>query len=354
MALLTRGRQSPNAPPIEAERANALLSVQELHTRFYTKSGVVQAVNGVSFDLHRGERMAVVGESGSGKSVMAMSLLRLVSHPGRIVSGDVQLNGRSILELSSNELNKVRGKEVAMVFQDPMTSLNPVMRIADQLLPPMMRHLGLTPAEARERGLELLRLVGIPDEASRLNSYPHELSGGMRQRVLIAIALSCKPDLILADEPTTALDVTIQAQIVALLKKLAEETGAAVLFVTHDMGLVARFAQKVAVMYAGRFVEYGPIRDVFANPQHPYTRGLLRSIPSMTGPKSARLAQIEGAPPDMKSLGTGCPFVARCPEAISICATDLPQLSERARGHKAACWLRPAVVERDDLVAVAD
>jgi peptide/nickel transport system ATP-binding protein len=318
--------------------------VRDLETRFFTRTGAVHAVNGVSFDLARGERMAVVGESGSGKSVMAMSLMRLVAHPGRIVDGEVMLNGRDVLDVSPKELQQLRGGEMAMVFQDPMTSLNPVMRIEDQLVPPMMRHLGFTRNEARERALEMLRLVGIPDEASRLRSYPHELSGGMRQRVLIAIALSCKPDLILADEPTTALDVTIQAQIVSLLKQLAEDTGAAVLFVTHDLGLVARFAQKVAVMYAGRFVEYGPIREVFASPQHPYTRGLLRSIPPMTGTRGERLAQIEGAPPDMKALGEGCPFIARCPDATSRCATERPPLTSRGLNHSAACWVTDTTV----------
>jgi peptide/nickel transport system ATP-binding protein len=316
-----------------------VLRVSGLETRFFTKTGVVNAVNGVTFDLQPGERMAIVGESGSGKSVMAMSLLRLVSYPGRIVAGDVEINGRSIMELTPKELNRVRGREVAMVFQDPMTSLNPVIRVGDQLMPPMMRHLGLTQHEARERALELLRTVGIPDEASRLNSYPHELSGGMRQRVLIAIALSCKPDLILADEPTTALDVTIQAQIVALLKRLAEDSGAAVLFVTHDLGLVARFAQKVAVMYAGRFVEYGPVGDIFANPQHPYTRGLLESIPPMTGAKLDRLPQIEGAPPNLKELGDGCAFANRCPLVETRCTAERPPLTQRGPAHTAACWV---------------
>jgi peptide/nickel transport system ATP-binding protein len=281
--------------------------------------------------------MAVVGESGSGKSVMAMSLLRLVAYPGRIVAGEVELNGRSVLDLPMNELNRVRGKEVAMVFQDPMTSLNPVMRIEDQMVAPMMRHLSLSAAAAREKAIDLLRVVGIPDPEARLRSYAHELSGGMRQRVLIAIALSCEPGLLIADEPTTALDVTIQAQIVALLQKLTEERGTAVLFVTHDMGLVARFAQKVAVMYAGRFVEMGAARDVFANPQHPYTRGLLHSIPSLTGSRSERLAQIEGTPPDMKAPPPGCPFAPRCPLAESRCAIVRPELTDRGRGHFAAC-----------------
>jgi len=323
-----------------------VLRVSGLETRFFTKSGVVNAVNGVSFDLQPGERMAVVGESGSGKSVMAMSLLRLVSYPGRIAAGDIEINGRSIMGLTVKELNKVRGREVAMVFQDPMTSLNPVIRIGDQLIPPMLRHLGLSQHEAHERALELLRTVGIPDEANRLNSYPHELSGGMRQRVLIAIALSCKPDLILADEPTTALDVTIQAQIVALLKRLAEDTGAAVLFVTHDLGLVARFAQKVAVMYAGRFVEYGPVGEIFANPQHPYTRGLLESIPPMTGPKLERLTQIDGAPPDLKALGNGCAFASRCPLVETRCTVERPPLTLRGTAHSAACWVTDAANRR--------
>ena len=343
-----------NKHSIEHQRTDTVLKVTDLETSFFTKSGVVKAVNGVSFELKQGERMAIVGESGSGKSVMAMSLLRLVSYPGRIVGGDVELNGRSLLDLNSKELGKVRGREAAMVFQDPMTSLNPVMRVEDQMVPSMMRHLLLTQHQAHDRAVELLAQVGIPDAANRLRTYPHELSGGMRQRVLIAIALSCKPDLILADEPTTALDVTIQAQIVALLKDLAEQTGAAVLFVTHDLGLVARFAQKVAVMYAGKFVEYGPIKDVFANPQHPYTRGLLSSIPSIDGEKVERLTQIEGSPPDLRNLPPGCPFMPRCPEATSLCAASLPELTERGTNHVAACFMTdPTTAKRGEPVGNA-
>jgi peptide/nickel transport system ATP-binding protein len=338
------------ATPV-ARGTDYVLRVQNLETKFFTKTGIVNAVNGVSFDLKKGERLAIVGESGSGKSVMAMSLLRLVSYPGQIVGGDVEINGRNILELSTQELNAVRGRKAAMVFQDPMTSLNPVIRVEEQMIPSMRRHLGLSNSEARARALELLRQVGIPDEESRLRAYPHELSGGMRQRVLIAIALSCKPDLILADEPTTALDVTIQAQIVSLLKQLSDETGAAVLFVTHDMGLVARFAQKVAVMYAGRFVEYGPIREVFANPQHPYTRGLLSSIPSLTGDRSQRLTQIDGVPPDMRELGNGCAFAARCGVALPLCTEERPPLTERGTDHPAACWVTEPAVIGGDLVA---
>jgi len=333
------GLRAPVSITVQSETdAYPLLSVRGLETRFFTRNGVAHAVNGVSFDLARGERMAVVGESGSGKSVMSMSLIGLVSHPGRVVGGEVYLNGRNLLEVSSAELNGVRGKEVAMVFQDPMTSLNPVIRVGEQIIPPMVRHLGLSHEEARERALDLLRQVGIPDEVSRLRAYPHELSGGMRQRVLIAIALSCRPDLILADEPTTALDVTIQAQIVALLKQLSDETGTAVLFVTHDLGLVARFAQKVAVMYAGQFVEYGPIREVFADPQHPYTRGLLSSIPSLSGERDRRLTQIEGVPPDLRDLGPGCPYAPRCPLATPACAAERPLLTPRGPDHLAACW----------------
>jgi peptide/nickel transport system ATP-binding protein len=348
MALL-KTRPWTEPPP---KRPDRLLGVRDLETRFFTQAGEVHAVNGVSFELLRGERMAIVGESGSGKSVTAMSLIGLVARPGRIVAGDVELNGRSLVDMEPGELNRVRGKEVAMVFQDPMTSLNPVIRIENQIIPPMQRHLGISYREARERALELLRQVGIPDEAGRLRAYPHELSGGMRQRILIAIALSCKPDLIIADEPTTALDVTIQAQIVALLKRLSDETGTAVLFVTHDLGLVARFAQRVAVMYAGRFVEYGRIGDVFANPQHPYTQGLLSSIPSISGPRTERLAQIEGFPPDLRDLGPGCPYAPRCPLAEPACAAERPELTERGPEHVAACWVTQRKVEERGVHAV--
>ena len=348
MAFLRSKQLAQPAVPTEVE-AKPLLRVQDLETRFFTRTGVVHAVNGVSFDLAHGERMAIVGESGSGKSVMSMSLIGLVSHPGRVVGGEVDLNSRSLLDITPQQMNHVRGKEVAMIFQDPMTSLNPVIRVEDQIIPPMMRHLGLTRDQARERSLELLRQVGIPDEESRLRAYPHELSGGMRQRVLIAIALSCRPDLLLADEPTTALDVTIQAQIVALLRQLSDETGTAVLFVTHDMGLVARFAHKVAVMYAGRFVEYGPIHDVFANPQHPYTRGLLGSIPSLTGARNQRLTQIDGVPPDLRELGPGCPYAPRCPLATAACARQRPELTQRGPDHLAACWATDKSTSRGEL-----
>lgn len=321
----------------EVGYAGPLLEVEDLQISFFARRGQVKAVGGVSFTLERGERMAVVGESGSGKSVMTMGLMKLVAHPGRIVNGSVRLKGRDILPFSDRELNKVRGREVSMVFQDPMTSLNPVMRVEDQMIPPMMRHLGLSRSEAQARAIELLAQVGIPGPELRVKAYPHELSGGMRQRVLIALALSCKPDLVLADEPTTALDVTIQAQIIALMKDLAAQTGTSVIFVTHDLGLVARFAQKVAVMYAGRIVEFGTTQQIYKSPRHPYTRGLLKSIPSTVGERVDRLLQIPGSPPDLNDLGPGCPFAARCTEVLNHCWQERPELTVREPGHTAAC-----------------
>ena len=319
--------------------SNTLLEVDDLQVKFFTQRGTVHAVNNVSFTLERAERMAIVGESGSGKSVMTMSLLRLVAHPGRIVGGRVTLAGRDILSLSERELKQVRGRQAAMVFQDPMTSLNPVMRVGEQMVAPMVRHLGLSKTDAKHRAVELLGQVGIPGPELRISAYPHELSGGMRQRVLIALALSCRPGLILADEPTTALDVTIQAQIIVLLRELAEQTGTSVIFVTHDLGLVARFAQKVAVMYGGRIVEFGPTDRIFANPQHPYTQGLLKSIPTTAGERVDRLVQIPGSPPDLREPGTGCSFAPRCPHVMSRCSDERPGLALRETGHTTACWI---------------
>ncbi|MFN0073122.1 MAG: ABC transporter ATP-binding protein, partial [Chloroflexota bacterium] len=316
-----------------------VLSVQGLTTSFASRRGDVNAVSDVTFSMARGERLAIVGESGSGKSTLALSLLKLLPRAGRISAGSVQLNGRDLIGLGEDELRHVRGKEVGVVFQDPMTSLNPVIRIRDQMVPPICRHLKLTPAAAQSRAIELLAQVGIPDPAARISAYPHELSGGMRQRVLIAMALSCGPDLVIADEPTTALDVTIQAQIVALLKGLAEHSGTSVLFVTHDFGLVARFAHTIAVMYAGRIVEYGPSERVFHRPEHPYTRALLESIPAITGPKPARLTQIDGVPPDLARLGPGCSFAPRCNRATDRCGEIRPELTVREPEHTAACWV---------------
>jgi peptide/nickel transport system ATP-binding protein len=316
-----------------------LLQVRNLHTHFFAKGGTVKAVNGVSFDLMPGERLAVVGESGSGKSAMAMSLIRLIAFPGRVVEGSIRFDGRELLDMTEPELNTVRGRDIGTVFQDPMSSLNPVMRIGDQLVSPLSKHLKLSAKEAERRAIELLRLVGIPAAEERLHAYPFELSGGMRQRVMIALAIACRPKLIIADEPTTALDVTIQAQIVELLKSLSQETGSAMLFITHDLGLVARFAQKVAVMYAGRIVEMGDVKQIFHSPKHPYTQCLLRTIPSIDGDRRRRLLQIEGFPPDMRLPIRGCAFRDRCPAAEPQCAMEAPELTERADGHVAACWL---------------
>jgi peptide/nickel transport system ATP-binding protein len=268
-----------------------------------------------------------------------MSLLRLVAPPGRIVGGSVHFDGRDLLGLSEREMNGVRGKDMAMVFQDPMASLNPVLSVEQQICDPLCRHLGLSRSQARERALDLLRKVGIPGPDERLRAYPHQLSGGMRQRVLIAMALGCRPRLLLADEPTTALDVTIQAQIVALLKTLSEELHTAVIFVTHDLGLVARFAQKLAVMYAGRFVEYGTVEQIFSQPRHPYTQGLLGSIPSISSERPSRLLQIPGAPPDLLALPAGCPFLPRCDFAEALCVEERPPLRRRDWGAEAACWI---------------
>lgn len=317
----------------------AVLQVDDLHTHFFTEAGVVKAVNGVSFELKRGERVAIVGESGSGKSAMAMSLIRLLAFPGKVVSGEVIIGGRDITKLAEGELNDIRGSEVGTIFQDPMSSLDPVMRVSEQMVPPIMRHLSLSRRDAHAVAVRWLDKVGIPDAASRIDAYPFEMSGGMRQRVMIAMALSCNPRLIIADEPTTALDVTIQAQIVELLKNLTAETGTAMLFITHDLGLVARFANKVGVMYAGKIVEFGPATEVFARPRHPYTQSLLRTIPNASGAERERLLQIPGFPPDMRAPPTGCAFADRCAGAHERCALSAPDLTYRNVDHSAACWL---------------
>jgi len=324
--------QTSNAAP-------TLLDVRGLRTEFDTQVGTVTAVDGVSFTIDRGERLAIVGESGSGKSAMAMSLLRLLAHPGRVAGGQVLLDGRDLAALSERELNAIRGREVGTIFQDPMSSLDPVMKISRQMSEPIMRSLGLSREAARAAAIRWLDKVGIPDPARRIDGYPFEMSGGMRQRIMIAMALSCNPRLVIADEPTTALDVTIQAQIVAMLKDLTAEMGAAMMFITHDLGLVARFAHKVAVMYAGRIVEFGPVDTIFAAPQHPYTQSLLRTIPSVDAMQDTRLAQIPGIPPDMRHVPAGCAFRARCAVATPRCAAEVPELSARIGGLHAACWV---------------
>ncbi len=286
-----------------------------------------------------GETVALVGESGCGKSVSALSVMRLVSAPaGRITEGRVLFKGRDLLALSDDDMRKVRGREIGMIFQEPMTSLNPVLTVGRQLTETLEIHLGMTPAQARARAGEILGLVGISDPERRLRQYPHQFSGGMRQRIMIAMALSCNPALILADEPTTALDVTIQAQILELLKDLSRKLGVAMLMITHNLGVVARYADRVNVMYAGRIVERGTAREIYAHPRHPYTLGLLRSVPRLDEPRKARLDPISGQPPDLTRLPPGCAFAPRCGFVVERCRVDRPELATVAEAHTAACW----------------
>jgi oligopeptide transport system ATP-binding protein len=304
-----------------------LLEVRNLKTQFKTADGIVKAVDDVSFTIDRGETLGVVGESGSGKSVTALSILRLIPNPpGQIVGGEILFEGKDLLKLSDKDIRKVRGRDIAMIFQDPMTSLNPVLTIGRQLSEPLMTHLGLTKEQAHKEGIDLLKMVGIPNAAERVKSYPHHFSGGMRQRVMIAMALACRPKLIIADEPTTALDVTIQAQILELLNKLRTETGTAVMLITHALGVVAGMANRIHVMYAGHIVESATSEELFENPRHPYTMGLLRSIPRMDETRKERLLPIKGSPPDLLELNPGCPFVPRCDYAFETCPKIYPPL----------------------------
>jgi oligopeptide/dipeptide ABC transporter ATP-binding protein len=317
-----------------------LLEVRNLKTTFQTSGGVVRAVDGVSWDVQEGETVALVGESGCGKSVSALSIMRLVALPaGRIEGGEVLFKGRDLLKLTEEEMRHVRGREIAMVFQEPMTSLNPVLTIGRQLTEGLEIHLGMTPEQARSRAVELLGMVGIPDPGRRLAQYPHHFSGGMRQRMMIAMALACNPSLILADEPTTALDVTIQAQILELMQGLSRRLGVAMLIITHNLGVVARYADRVNVMYAGRIIERATAAELYANPRHPYTLGLLRSVPRLDEPRRARLAPIEGQPPDLTRLPRGCAFAPRCAYRVARCE-EAPPLAPAvgAAGHVAACW----------------
>ena len=326
----------------------ALLEVRDLRTTFQTSAGVVRAVDGVSWDVQEGETVALVGESGCGKSVSALSIMRLVAEPaGRIEAGEIVYKGRDLLKLSEPQMEQVRGREIAMVFQEPMTSLNPVLSIGRQLTEGLEIHLGMSPADARKRAEELLGLVGIPDPARRLRQYPHQFSGGMRQRMMIAMALACNPSLVLADEPTTALDVTIQAQILELMKDLSRRLGVAMLIITHNLGVVARYADRVNVMYAGRIIERGTAREIYHSPRHPYTLGLLRSVPRLDEPRRARLAPIEGQPPDLTRLPPGCSFAPRCGFRVERCGREAPPLEPVGEGgHVSACW-EAARLERE-------
>ena len=322
--------------------AEAILEVKNLRTSFPTSGGFVHAVDNVSFSVRKGEALALVGESGCGKSVTAMSIMRLVAPPGRITAGEVRFKGRNLAELSEREMCTVRGNDIAMVFQEPMTSLNPVFKIGAQVAEAVRIHTKVSKKEAWRRAGEMLELVSIPDPIKRLDDYPHQLSGGMRQRVMIAMALSCDPELLIADEPTTALDVTIQAQIMELLASLQQRLGLAILLITHDLGIVAEFCERVIVMYTGRIVEESPVLDLFANPAHPYTRGLLRSLPSVSaGDPSAphRLATIKGMVPPITNLPPGCKFNPRCPDVMDICLGNEPARMVVSPGHDARCYL---------------
>jgi oligopeptide transport system ATP-binding protein len=318
----------------------SLLEIKGLRVSFSTYAGEVQAVRGVSFDLRRGETLAIVGESGSGKTVTAKSLMRLLPAANTMIKGGEALfEGQDMLKLSEQQMRKIRGSKIAMVFQDPMTSLDPTMRVGRQITESLKKHLGLSGQRARERAVELLTLVGIPNPEARIKQYPHQFSGGMRQRVVIAIALSCDPQILIADEPTTALDVTIQAQILELLRELQEQLGMSVILITHDLGVVAHTAHRVAVMYGGKIVETGTLREIFYNPQMPYTWGLLASIPLPTADRSQELIPIPGSPPDMLDPPKGCPFTPRCPYSMRICAEEMPGYTTFSSEHKAACWL---------------
>jgi oligopeptide transport system ATP-binding protein len=316
-----------------------LLDVTNLKTQFFTQDGVVKAVDGVSFHVMPGETLGIVGESGCGKSITALSLMRLIpTPPGKIVDGAIIFQGDNILEMSDEEVRSVRGNRIAMIFQDPMTSLNPVLTVNRQISEAIMLHLGMSKAEARERSVELLKMVGIPNAEERVGQYPHQFSGGMRQRVMIAMALSCNPDLIIADEPTTALDVTIQAQILELLAKIQADRGTGLIMITHDLGVVAGMTDRVNVMYAGHIVETASTDELFANPRHPYTLGLLNSIPRLDNQEKGRLKPIRGLPPDLIDLPNMCPFAPRCDFAEEQCFQQNPLLREVVPGHEIACW----------------
>ena len=312
--------------------------------------GTVKAVDGITYDVEEGETLGLVGESGCGKSVSALSLMRLIADPpGKIVGGEVLLDGEDILKVNMDDMRRIRGAKVSMVFQEPMTSLNPVLTVERQLTETLELHKGLGKAESRREAVGLLSRVGIPDPESRVKQYPHQFSGGMRQRVMIAMALSCSPKLIIADEPTTALDVTIQAQILELMKALTTEFGVALIIITHNLGVVARYADRVNIMYAGKIIERGSALEIYSNPRHPYTVGLLRSVPRLDLPRRAKLDPIQGQPPDLINLPAGCSFRSRCRWAVDKCATDTPVLTEAGENHLAACWrsddLRPSAVD---------
>lgn len=317
---------------------DSLLKVDNLQTHFFTPEGVIRAADGISFELSAGETLGLVGESGSGKTVTALSILRLVPPPGRIVGGRIEFTGRDILQLTPSELRKIRGDRIAMVFQEPMSALNPVLTVGSQVLESVRLHQKVSRREGRDKTVELFKLVGIPSPEMRFKAYPHQLSGGMRQRVMLAMALAGKPDLLLADEPTTALDVTIQAQVLNLLDELKKNLSMSVLFITHDLGIIAEHADRVAICYAGKIVELAPVRELFARPAHPYSQGLINSIPKMvSGGKDLKLSALPGTVPDLKNLPPGCRFEPRCPRALPLCRKYYGEEKTIRPGHLAAC-----------------
>lgn len=316
-----------------------LLEIKDERLSFFTPAGEVKALNGVSFSMEEGEVLGIVGESGSGKSVTAYSIMGLTAYLGKLVGGTVRFNGHEIEKMTEKEFRKIRGNEVSIIFQDPMTSLNPVYTIGNQIVEVILLHTNKTKKEAYERARELLELVGINEPSKRLKQYPHELSGGMRQRVMIAIALACEPKLLIADEPTTALDVTIQAQILELMQELRKKLGMSIIMITHDLGVVASMCEKIAVMYAGHIVEYGTADEIFYNPSHEYTKGLIKSIPKLNTEKIERLVPIEGQPVDLLNPPAGCPFAPRCSECMKICLNKMPPKTELSDTHYSYCWL---------------
>jgi len=327
--------------------ADVLLDIRQLETTFFTHVGPVQAVRSVDLVVERGEAVGIVGESGCGKSVMSMSIMGLVANPGKIVGGEILFNGQDLAKMTDKDLRKIRGNKIAMIFQDPMTSLNPVKKIGGQITEVLHLHQNISREDARKRAIELLRLVGIPSPESRLDQYPFEFSGGMRQRVMIAMSLACDPDLLIADEPTTALDVTIQAQILELMKDLRNKINSSIILITHDLGVVANLCDSIRVMYAGKIVEEGKTRDIFYEPRHPYTWGLLNSIPKINIEEKERLVPIDGQPPDLLKPPAGCAFAERCPHVMAICQQQQPPLIKAGQGHehRAACWLNHAQAE---------
>ncbi|MCJ7841125.1 ABC transporter ATP-binding protein [Lederbergia sp. NSJ-179] len=326
-----------------------LLGVKDLHVSFQTYSGEVKAVRGVNFDVKEGETIGIVGESGCGKSVTAKSIMKLLPTSSvRYKQGSIQFNGRNLLESSEKEMQRIRGKQISMIFQDPMTSLNPTSKVGNQIIETILRHNKMSRKGAFDQALKMLELVGIPQPAKRMDQYPHEYSGGMRQRAMIAMALACSPRLLIADEPTTALDVTIQAQILELMKEIQKKTGTSIILITHDLGVVAEMCDRVVVMYAGQVVETATVRDLYKKPQHPYTEGLLKSIPKLNRDKNQPLAPIIGTPPDLVDPPKGCPFFARCEYAMNVCKHHNPPLEEVHPSQFAACWLQHPMAKKVD------